>query len=106
MNERHDQSVLDIVLRSALISRIERLARLVGRAAADSRALHRLEGWRRSVAAHAGITLLVAAVVHVVLVGALVRPAHWYWLFLPSRAVAAAIVLITVQRRRSAAPIE
>ena len=106
MNERHDQSVLDIVLRSVLIARIERLAPAVGRAAADSRAWHRLDDWRRSVAAHAGITLLVAAVVHVVLVGALVRPAHWYWLLLPSMAAAAAIILITVQRRRSAAPIE
>lgn len=106
MNERHDQSVLEIVQRSALISGIERLARPVGRAAADSRALHRLEDWRRSVAAHAGITLLVAAVVHIVLVGAVVRPPHWYWLFLPSMAVAAAIVLITVRRPRAAAPID
>jgi hypothetical protein len=50
--------------------------------------------------------LLVAAFVHVVIVGAVVGPRHGYWLLLPAMAAVAGILLIIVQRRKSVTPID
>lgn len=106
MNQADDQAVRDIVQRSIVIDRIERLGRLLLRAALDARFIRWFRHYGGSVSAHAGITVLVAAFVHVVLVGAVVGPRNGYWLLLPSMAAVAVILLIIVQRRRSATPID
>lgn len=106
MSELDDQSVLDIVQRSVVIDRLERLGRRLRRAALDSRILRKCTQLGGSVSTHAGITVLVAVFVHIVLVGAVVGPGNAYWLLLPSMAAVAGILLIIVQRRRSAAPID
>ena len=98
--------VLDVVQRSVVFGRVERLGRLFRRAALDSHAVRGLRHVSVSVSAHAGITLLAAVFVHTMLVGAVVRPANAYWLLLPSMAAVAGILLIILPRRRPVAPID
>ncbi len=106
MSEFRDRSVLAVVERSAVVDRIERLGDLLRRAALDSRILRWLRLLSPPVSQHAGLTLLVAAFVHVVIVGAVVGPRHGYWLLLPAMAAVAGILLIIVQRRKSVTPID
>lgn len=101
-----DREVARVAAGSVLVQTGARLIDRVKVAAASSIAVSTARHLGNRLAAHAGITLATATGVHVLLVGSVNRPGQWYWLVLPSMAGAAALVLILMQRRRPAAPVE
>jgi hypothetical protein len=101
-----DTEVVRVAAASVLVQAIARVIDRVRAAAASSIAVSTARHLWNRAAQHAGITLATATGVHVLLVGIVNRPGHWYWLVLPSIAGAVAVVLVLIPRRRSVAPVE
>ena len=101
-----DTEVVRVAAASALVQATARLIDRARVAAASSIAVSTVRRLGKRVATHAGVTLATATAVHVLLVGIVNRPGHWYWLVLPSMAGAVAVVLVLIQRRRPVAPVE
>lgn len=93
----------DIVWRafeeSAIVRRIERGARTMRTAAANSRLIAAGRSWSAGAAAWPGHLLLSAVLTHVLLTVAIARPASWQWIILPSMAAVVGVVLIAFSRQ-------
>jgi hypothetical protein len=98
MNDPRDRAVLGTLDTSLLVSWIERTAHSVWSAADRSVVIGAARHVWSNASANAGVTLLVAVAVHLLLMS-FVRPAHGYWLSVPVCAGLAAAVLMTRARR-------
>jgi hypothetical protein len=94
VNETQERAIIDVVEHSIVAARADRARVAVARWADGSRVVGWLRSTARSMAGHAGVIVLSAAVVHVALIAILARPAHLYWLILPSMAAAAGAALL------------
>lgn len=99
MNDMQERSVIRTLEASVLLSWIERIGRSLGRAAERSWSVAAAERLLSSARAHAGVTLLVAVAVHLLLM-IIVRPAKAYWLIVPGCAAVAAVVLLVTRARQ------
>ncbi len=83
---------------SAIVRTIEGGARAIRTAASNSRAVAYARGWSAAAAARPGQALVSAALTHIAITAAMVRPASWQWIILPATVAAIGLVLIVSSR--------
>jgi sugar phosphate permease len=99
VNDAREAVVIRTLETSVLLSWIERMAQSVRLAADRSRSFGAAKRVWSNTSANAGLTLVVAVAVHLLLM-MIVRPAHAYWLIVPACAAVAAVVLMARARQR------
>lgn len=87
-----DAVSVDVLERSAVVRRLERIAGPCRVAASSSRALARARQIRAAIGPRLGVVLMTAVMSHVVL-ASLARPRGAYWLILPALFAVVAVIL-------------